>query len=90
MDKKLAQRKHFPSVNWLQSYSNYTRALDEYYDGHYPEFVSYRCALLILVTGLIFADVFRCCQHLFCSNYNFSLTALNTVKLVYVFGAVEV
>jgi len=42
LDKKLAQRKHFPSVNWLQSYSNYTRALDEYYDGNYPEFVSYR------------------------------------------------
>lgn len=42
LDKKLAQRKHFPSVNWLQSYSNYTRALDEYYDGHFPEFVSYR------------------------------------------------
>ncbi|KAA0192747.1 Atp6v1a [Hyalella azteca] len=42
LDKKLAQRKHFPSVNWLQSYSNYTRALDEYYDGTFPEFVSYR------------------------------------------------
>jgi len=25
LDKKLAQRKHFPSVNWLISYSNYTR-----------------------------------------------------------------
>lgn len=43
LDKKLAQRKHFPSINWLQSYSNYTRALDEYYDGNFPEFVSYRC-----------------------------------------------
>lgn len=25
LDKKLAQRKHFPSVNWLISYSKYTR-----------------------------------------------------------------
>ena len=25
LDKKLAQRKHFPSVNWLISYSNYLR-----------------------------------------------------------------
>lgn len=42
MDKKLAQRKHFPSVNWLISYSKYTRALDEYYDKHFPEFVPLR------------------------------------------------
>lgn len=42
LDKKLAQRKHFPSVNWLISYSKYTRALDEYYDKHFPEFVPLR------------------------------------------------
>lgn len=42
MDKKLAQRKHFPSVNWLISYSKYTRALDEYYDKHFTEFVPLR------------------------------------------------
>lgn len=42
LDKKLAQRKHFPSVNWLISYSKYTRALDEYYDKHFPEFVALR------------------------------------------------
>ncbi|XP_072839898.2 V-type proton ATPase catalytic subunit A [Pogona vitticeps] len=42
LDKKLAQRKHFPSVNWLISYSKYMRALDEHYDRHYPEFVSLR------------------------------------------------
>jgi len=42
LDKKLAQRKHFPSVNWLISYSKYTRALDEFYDKNYPEFVSLR------------------------------------------------
>ena len=38
LDKKLAQRKHFPSVNWTSSYSKYERALEEYYDQHYPEF----------------------------------------------------
>ncbi|KAH0628610.1 hypothetical protein JD844_009968 [Phrynosoma platyrhinos] len=42
LDKKLAQRKHFPSVNWLISYSKYTRALDEYYDKQFPEFVPLR------------------------------------------------
>jgi len=38
LDKKLAQRKHFPSVNWTSSYSKYERALEEYYDQSYPEF----------------------------------------------------
>lgn len=31
MDKKLAQRKHFPSVNWTISFTNYDRILEEYY-----------------------------------------------------------
>merc|ERR1712137_1194307 len=38
LDKKLAQRKHFPSVNWLISYSKYLRALDPWYDANFPEF----------------------------------------------------
>lgn len=42
LDKKLAQRKHFPSVNWLISYSKYMRALDEYYEKEYPEFPGLR------------------------------------------------
>eukprot|EP01065_Artemidia_motanka_P038054 TRINITY_DN4692_c1_g1_i1.p1 TRINITY_DN4692_c1_g1~~TRINITY_DN4692_c1_g1_i1.p1 ORF type:complete len:744 (+),score=308.30 TRINITY_DN4692_c1_g1_i1:120-2234(+) len=33
LDKKLAQRKHFPSVNWNLSYSKYTKALEMYYKG---------------------------------------------------------
>merc|ERR1719231_292268 len=37
LDKKLAQRKHFPSVNWLQSYSNYDRALTSFFE-QYPGF----------------------------------------------------
>jgi len=42
LDKKLAQRKHFPSVNWLISYSNYMKALDPHYDTIDPEFVPNR------------------------------------------------
>ncbi|KAI5181364.1 V-type H+-transporting ATPase subunit A [Nematocida sp. AWRm80] len=32
LDKKLAQRKHFPSVNWNLSYSKYIDALAPYYN----------------------------------------------------------
>ncbi|CAN8076845.1 unnamed protein product [Agarophyton chilense] len=39
LDKKLAQRKHFPSVNWLISYSKYQKALEPFYEANYPEFV---------------------------------------------------
>lgn len=42
LDKKLAQRKHFPSVNWLISFSKYMRALDEFYEKSFPEFVALR------------------------------------------------
>ena len=36
------QRKHFPSINWLISYSKYTRALDDFYEKNYSEFVPLR------------------------------------------------
>ena len=39
LDKKLAQRKHFPSVNWNISFSNYDRILAEYYGKFDPEFM---------------------------------------------------
>lgn len=42
LDKKLAQRKHFPSINWLISYSKYMRALDDFYDKNFVEFVPLR------------------------------------------------
>merc|ERR1712151_512933 len=44
-DKKLAQRKHFPSVNWLISYSKYLRALDPWYEINYPEFPPMRTVI---------------------------------------------
>ena len=42
LDKKLAQRKHFPSVNWLVSYSKYLNVLNEFYEKEFPEFVPLR------------------------------------------------
>ncbi|PXF43149.1 V-type proton ATPase catalytic subunit A [Gracilariopsis chorda] len=39
LDKKLAQRKHFPAVNWLISYSKYQKALESYYEANHPEFI---------------------------------------------------
>lgn len=38
LDKKLAQRKHFPSVNWTLSYSNYDKKLEPYFNRFDPEF----------------------------------------------------
>lgn len=32
LDKKLAQRKHFPSLNWLYSFSKYAPSLEPYYE----------------------------------------------------------
>lgn len=45
LDKKLAQRKHFPSVNWNISYSNYDRTLQEYYNARDPDFMRYKYAV---------------------------------------------
>ncbi len=38
LDKKLAQRKHFPSVNWTNSYSKYLSVIDQYYEPLMPEY----------------------------------------------------
>lgn len=38
LDKKLAQRKHFPSINTSISYSKYNTVLDRYYEKNNPEF----------------------------------------------------
>jgi len=42
LDKKLAQRKHFPSINWLLSYSKYLDALEPFYNEFDPEFLYLR------------------------------------------------
>lgn len=42
LEKRLAQRKHFPAINWLYSYSRYLKSLDPWYEEFDPEFVSLR------------------------------------------------
>ncbi|KAI5191741.1 V-type H+-transporting ATPase subunit A [Nematocida sp. AWRm77] len=40
LDKKLAQKKHFPSVNWNLSYSKYIDALASFYQETDPHYLS--------------------------------------------------
>ena len=42
LDKKLAQRKHFPSVNWSLSYSKYLKVLEQFYESTEPDFIALR------------------------------------------------
>jgi len=42
LEKRLAQRKHFPSVNWLISYSKYLNALEPFFNTFDPEFLRLR------------------------------------------------
>lgn len=43
LDAKLAQRRHFPSINWLSSYSLYTKGLADWYnDNVSPEWIKLR------------------------------------------------
>merc|ERR1712032_269783 len=42
LDKKLAQRKHFPSVNWNISFSKYIGVLTPFFQRNFPEFVGFR------------------------------------------------
>eukprot|EP00611_Tribonema_gayanum_P023723 TRINITY_DN5057_c0_g1_i1.p2 TRINITY_DN5057_c0_g1~~TRINITY_DN5057_c0_g1_i1.p2 ORF type:complete len:621 (-),score=271.41 TRINITY_DN5057_c0_g1_i1:582-2444(-) len=42
LDKKLAQRKHFPSVNWLISYTKYMRVLEPFFNEYNPDYGSLR------------------------------------------------
>ncbi|KAF2113784.1 ATP synthase alpha/beta family, nucleotide-binding domain-containing protein [Lophiotrema nucula] len=50
LDQKLAQRKHFPSINTGISYSKYTTALDKYYGQHNPDFPRLRNRVKELLT----------------------------------------
>merc|ERR1711871_1673317 len=38
LDKKLAQRKHFPSLNWNISFSKYIRTLEPFFEESEPEY----------------------------------------------------
>merc|ERR1719440_2627457 len=45
LDKKLAQRKHFPSVNWNISYTKYMRTLEPFMEEYDPEYIDLRTSL---------------------------------------------
>ncbi|XP_066581269.1 V-type proton ATPase catalytic subunit A-like [Prorops nasuta] len=38
LDRKLAERKHFPAINWLISYSKYLKSLEPFYEKYFPTF----------------------------------------------------
>merc|ERR1719216_569598 len=42
LDKKLAQRKHFPSINWNISYTKYMQTLEIFFDKYAPGFLALR------------------------------------------------
>lgn len=42
LDKKLAQRKHFPSINWNLSYSKYIKSLTPFYNDIDPSYIKDR------------------------------------------------
>ncbi|KAG6027600.1 H(+)-transporting V1 sector ATPase subunit A [Claviceps sp. Clav32 group G5] len=50
LDKKLAQRKHFPSINTSLSYSKYTTVLDKFYEKDYPDFPRLRDRIKQLIS----------------------------------------
>ncbi len=37
LDAQLAYQRHFPAINWLQSYSLYANKLDEYWDSQFDD-----------------------------------------------------
>jgi len=49
LDKKLAQRKHFPSVNWNISYTKYMQALEEFFGKLIPEFLDLRKSCMTIL-----------------------------------------
>jgi len=53
LDKKLAQRKHFPSINWNISYTKYMKVLETYFGGLVPGFIELRreCRMILQEEG---------------------------------------
>ena len=45
LDRRLAQRRHFPSVNWLLSYSE-VKQITPFYEEYHPEFLDFRSECL--------------------------------------------
>ncbi len=52
LDKSLAYARHFPSIHWLTSYSEYLGDLSPWYQDHVsPKFVDYRNRLMALLNS---------------------------------------
>jgi len=49
LDKKLAQRKHFPSVNWNISYTKYMQTLEEFFGKLIPGFIDLRKSCMTIL-----------------------------------------
>jgi len=49
LDKKLAQRKHFPSVNWNISYTKYMQTLESFFAKLVPEFLDLRKSCMTIL-----------------------------------------
>ncbi|MBQ9248237.1 MAG: V-type ATP synthase subunit A, partial [Ruminococcus sp.] len=50
LDKSLAYARHYPAINWMDSYSEYFTDLDPFYVEHYGrEFVDYRNSVSALL-----------------------------------------
>merc|ERR1712217_855099 len=49
LDKKLAQRKHFPSVNWNISYTKYMQTLETFFAELIPEFLDLRKSCMTIL-----------------------------------------
>lgn len=50
LDKALAYARHYPAINWIDSYSEYFNDLDPWFNEHLgPEFVEYRTRISALL-----------------------------------------
>lgn len=42
LDKNLADKKHYPAINWSKSYTNYEKGIEELFDSNYTDFSLFR------------------------------------------------
>jgi len=42
LDKNLADKKHYPAINWSKSYTNYEKSIEELFDSNYAGFSVWR------------------------------------------------
>ena len=50
LDTELAYRRHFPAVNWLRSFSQYSETVENWWIKQFPDFPMYRRRALRLLT----------------------------------------